>query len=237
MDFPPRSFHTKRGNIGRGRAAIDADIEELNALAGERRDDSAGVSGNIGHLGPGGGAAKAVVQRFRQRDTGRDHGGIDHLGLPTEGKRVPGNVAVRDSVFHALAVGGGCLFQVLVDQPRASRPDVSIRTRLPGLLCQFNGMGKIFIEIAMHNCSLGVDETRVEVALEHGQYLLDRSCRRVLFKCHCGKGFSENGATQGQSRSAEQVATLHNRGPHFECCKMTSFESVLMIASGGLWQR
>ena len=107
----------ERRKFGGSAGIVDADVEKLYALRGERRDDAAGVAGNVGHLGAGGGAAEAAVERVRESDAGGDHGGVHHLGLPAEGDGVPGDVALGDGLFHAAAVRGRGLLEILVEEP------------------------------------------------------------------------------------------------------------------------
>ena len=75
------------------------------------------MAGNVGHLGAGGGAAEAGVERMREGDAGGDHVGVHHLGLPAEGDGVPGDVALGDGLLHAAAVLGRGLLEILVEQP------------------------------------------------------------------------------------------------------------------------
>ncbi len=110
------------------------------------------------------------------------------------GSRVPGDEAGRDGLLHFLALIGGGLLEIFVEEPGAGRPSVV------GVVGAFaavelfggvDGFGEKFVEIAVDDVGLRVDEASVEVAFEDDEDALDfggwrrRSCLRCLQE-RCG---------------------------------------------------
>ena len=125
--------HKQGGHLGRRAGAIHADVEKLHALSGQRTNEPPRVTRYIGHLGSGRGSAKSTVQGFRQSDASGNHRSIHQLGLPAKRKSVPRNVSAGDGMLHSPAIVGCGLLEILVEQPRTGRPDVTARTRLAHL--------------------------------------------------------------------------------------------------------
>ena len=90
---------------------------------------------------------------------------------------MPGNVAPPNRLFHRLPVCRRCLFQVLKQQPRSRRPHVTPLAALVRPTRNLDRMWKVLIEIFVDYVVLRVDETRIEVALEHHRNPLDCQVR------------------------------------------------------------
>ena len=83
-----------------------------------------------------------------------------------------------------------------------------------GGLGDFDGVGEIFLEVFVDDVSLGIDESGVEMALEHCQDALDGGIgrdllriegdRRVRRKEECGSGRGEG---------FNEFSTLHEESP------------------------
>ena len=94
---------------------------------------------------------------------------------------MPGDVPIRNGLFHALALPRGGLFEVLVNQPRTGSPNVSVAARLPHRRRGFDGSREILVEILAHHIGLGIDESQVQMTLEHDQDALDVRIRNGWF--------------------------------------------------------
>jgi hypothetical protein len=170
----------KRRDVSGRAGVIYADVEKLDSFGGKGSNDPALMPWNIGHLCAGGDLSETAVQRVRQGDAAGDLRRAHHLGLPGKRKSVPGNVAASDGLFHPPPLTGGRLLQILVQQPRAGRPNIAFRARLSALLGNIDRLREIFLEIAGNHCGLGVYEAGVEVALESYQHTFDRGIRGGL---------------------------------------------------------
>ena len=151
------------------------------------RNQAARVSGHVGHLGAGRDFAEAFVQSLREPEAPFDQRLAQHFCLPGKRQGMPCDVAAPNGLFHAFAVGRGRLLEVLVEQPRPGGPHVAALAPGVGRAGYVNGAGKIFREVTVHNIRLGVDESRVEVALEHHQDAFNLRIRlnRIRFNLVC----------------------------------------------------
>jgi hypothetical protein len=164
-------------NIRRGARRIHSDIQKLHAVPGERADDAAGVAGDVRHLGAGGGALEALVERARQTQRAFDQRAVHQLGLPGEGKRVPGDIPGCQGLLHQRPPRHGP-FEVFVDQPRAGGPDVAIVSLPPHGSRRLDGQREVLLEVFLYDIGLCIDEPHVQVALEHHQDPLHRGVGR-----------------------------------------------------------
>src|SRR5581483_6826195 len=106
---------------------------------------------NVRHFRAGCFASEALVERLGKSDQAGNRRPIQKLCLPAEWKRMPGNVAPREGLLHASAVGRAGLLQIFVNQPGASRPYVALFTRLAQSACELNRLWKVLFEILLHN--------------------------------------------------------------------------------------
>ena len=136
------------------------------------------MAGDVGHFGAGGFAAEAMVERMGEGDRAGDEGWIHQLGLPTERESVPGDEVGRDGLLHFFAIIGGGLLEIFVEEPGAGGPSV---VRVIGafvfvaveLFGGVDGFGEKFVEVAVDDVGLGVDEASVEMAFEDDEDAFD----------------------------------------------------------------
>ena len=144
---PEGSFQRKMGgNCAARGGVVDADVEEVDAVFGQRRNEAARVAGNIGHFGAGGHHAEAAVERLREGQAALDHRLAEHLGLPGERQSVPGYVAAGDGLLHDLAVGGRGLLEVFEEQPGAGGPHIAALAAGVVRRAQFRWPREIFVK-------------------------------------------------------------------------------------------
>ncbi len=152
---------------------------------------------------------KRRVEGLRNGQTAFDHGLAEHLGLPGEGQSVPGDVTAGDCLLHGFAIGGRGLFEVFIEQPRAGGPHIAALAR--GICCAGNldCLGKEFLEVSLvDDVILRIDESGVEVALEHDQYALDGGVGRGLLGVE-GKRRAEQQAGSGGGGGLYKFAAFH----------------------------
>lgn len=194
---------------GGSAGVVDADVEEFYACGGERADDAARVAGDVGHFGAGGFAAEAIVERLGERDGAGDERGIHQLGLPAERNGVPGDEVGRDGLLHLFALIGGGLLEIFVEKPGAGGPGVVGAIGVfvfvfvaVELLGGGDGFREKFIEVAVDDVGLGIDEAGVEMAFEDDEDSFDFGGR-----CGCGRG-----------RSLQELCWIEWRRVGDPCC-------------------
>ena len=197
------------GNIGRRAGAVDADIQQGDTGCGERRDDAARVPGNVGHLCANRLVAEAGIERTREAESAVDHGAVEHLGLPTEGKRVPTDVAGGDGLFHGAALLRVCLLQVFVKQPGAGRPCVAVAACAAERGAGLDGLGIVDIEVLAHDRGLRIGEAHVEMALEGDQYAAHGGIRRIGREKRAAESASCGRGSGGEGCKFQEFASLH----------------------------
>lgn len=154
------------GNLGRGAGGVDADVQELDSCPGEGTYDAAGVAGDIGHLCADGLVAEAGVERCGEGQCSEDHGGIEHLGLPTEGEGVPRDITSGNGLFHELSLLGSGLFEIFVEEPGAGGPGEAVRSSCAESRGRADGLRVVDVEVFGPDGGLGIGEADIEVALE-----------------------------------------------------------------------
>ena len=180
--IPPDEHGRDVGRRGRG---IDPDVEELDAGLGEQRDDPARVPGDVGHLGGDRALAEPRIQSLGQAEPEPEQGRVHVLAEQAERQGMPGNVPGLDRGLHPPATGAVGPLEVLVDQPRARRPDEPRRRLVrrasgrpwPGrahLFAEGDRLGDELVHVPRDDGRREVAEPDVEVGLEHDVHAIDR---------------------------------------------------------------
>src|SRR6266480_6283286 len=126
---------------------------------------------HVGHLCACGFSAEPAVERLRNSNATRDQRRSHEFGLPSEGKSMPGEVAISYCFFDNLALLGGSPFEKFVEQPGPSSPDVAfLSSRIAKLSRGVYCLRKIFAEESLYHAGLCVCESCVKMTLERHQH-------------------------------------------------------------------
>ena len=200
----------ERRHVRRRARRVDADIQQGNAVGRERRDQTACVPWNVRHFRAGCRAPEPPVERLRKPHAARNRRGIQQLALPREWQRVPRDIAPRNRLLHAPALGRTGLLQIFVEEPGPGSPYIAlVPSRLSQFLGRFHCQRIMLREIAPENRRLRIHETRIEVAFEHHQHLrhawIGRGFRLGLLCGHTARA----GKRQATGKAGMKLTSVH----------------------------